>query len=132
MLAAFSSTADAVRCAIAIQQSARRPHRRSAIRDSIGIQMGEVSPSRRRLFGTPIVTARRLCDRGTEGQILCSRLVKNVLSSRQSFNFRDLGDFQLKGLTAPVGVCEVVYERNDPAAMLNRTPFVAAQRNWSA
>ena len=51
-------------------------------------------------------------------------MIANVLASRQTFSFHELGDFQLKGLTAPVGVCEVVYESGDPAALLNRTPFV--------
>ncbi len=124
VLAAFSSSADAVRCAIAIQQSARRPIAGAHFEIRIGIHLGEVLRRDGGYFGTPIVTARRICDRGTAGQILRSRLIKNVLSSRQSFSFRDLGDFQLKGLTAPVGVCEVVYERSDPAAMLTRTPFV--------
>ena len=124
VLAAFSSTADAARCAISIQQNARRPTPGAHFEIRIGIHLGEVLRRDGGYFGTPIVTARRLCDRGTSGQILCSRLIANVLASRQTFSFRDLGDFQLKGLTAPVGVCEVVYERNDPAAMLNRTPFV--------
>ena len=124
VLAAFSSTADAVRCAIAIQQSARRSTAGARFEIRIGIHLGEVLHRDGGYFGTPIVTARRVCDHGSSGQILCSRLVANVLASRQTFSFRDLGDFQLKGLTAPVGICEVVYERNDPAAMLNRTPFV--------
>ncbi len=124
VLAAFSSSADAVRCAIAIQQSARRPTAGAHFEIRIGIHLGEVLRRDGGYFGTPIVTARRICDSGTAGQILCSRLIKNVLSSRQSFSFSDLGDFQLKGLSAPVGVCEVVYERSDPAAILTRTPFV--------
>ncbi len=124
VLAAFSSTADAVRCAIAIQQNARRPSAGARFEIRIGIHLGEVLRRDGGYFGTPIVTARRLCDRGTSGQILCSRLIADVLASRQTFTFRDLGDFQLKGLSAPVGVCEVVFEQNDPAAMLSRTPFV--------
>jgi class 3 adenylate cyclase/tetratricopeptide (TPR) repeat protein len=124
VLAAFSSTADAVRCAIAIQQNTRRPTGGTRFEIRIGIHLGEVLHRDGGYFGTPIVTARRLCDRASSGQILCSRLIANVLASRQTFSFHDLGDFQLKGLTAPVGVCEVVYESGDPAALLNRTPFV--------
>lgn len=124
VLAAFSSTAEAVNCAIAIQQGARRPIAGARFEIRIGIHLGEVLRREGGYFGTPIVTARRICDRGGAGQILCSRLIAQILSSRQTFSFRDLGDFQLKGLTAPVGVCEVGYESNDPAAMLSRTPFV--------
>ena len=90
----------------------------------IGIHLGEVLRREGGYFGIPVVTARRLCDRASSGQILCSRLIAELLASRRTFAFRDLGNFQLKGLSAPVGICEVLYERNDPAAMLNRTPFV--------
>jgi class 3 adenylate cyclase len=124
VLAAFTSTADAIRCAISIQQTARRPISGARFEIRIGIHLGEVMLRDGGYFGTPVVTARRLCDRASSGQILCSRLVAELLSARQTFSFRDLGAFELKGLAAPVGVCEVAYERNDPAAMLNRTPFV--------
>ncbi len=51
-------------------------------------------------------------------------MVEELLSARQTFVFRDLGELDLKGITEPVGVCEVVYQRDDAAAMLTRTPFV--------
>ncbi|HKN01146.1 MAG TPA: AAA family ATPase [Candidatus Binataceae bacterium] len=124
MLAAFSSSADAVRCAISMQQTARRTTGGSRIEIRIGIHLGEVLRRDGGYFGTPVVTARRLCDRASSGQILCSRLIAELLASRQTFGFRDLGKLELKGLAEPVGVCEVVFDRNDPAVMLNRTPFV--------
>ena len=127
VLAAFTSTADAVRCAISIEQSARRPHSGTRFEIRIGIHVGEVLRREEGYFGIPVVTARGLCDRASSGQILCSRLVAEVLSSRQAFSFRDLGALQLKGIATPVGACELVYERSNPAAMLNRTPFVGRE-----
>jgi len=124
VLAAFSSAADAVRCAIQVQHTAGRLINGAKFDIRIGIHLGEVLRRDNGYFGTPIVTTRRLCDRASSGQILCSRIVADLLSSRQSFGFRDLGDQRLKGLAAPVGVCEVIYERDDPIALLNRTPFV--------
>lgn len=124
VLAAFPSAADAVRCAIKVQHTAGRPINGAKFDIRIGIHLGEVLRRDGGYFGTPVVTARRLCDKADKGQILCSRLIADLLSSRQAFGFRDLGDQRLKGLTAPVGVCEVIYERDDPIAMLNRTPFV--------
>lgn len=124
VLAAFPSAADAVRCAIKIQHTARRPINGAKFDLRIGIHLGEVLRRDGGYFGTPVVTARRLCDKAESGQILCSRLVADLLSSRQAFGFRDLGDHKLKGLTNSIGVCEVIYERDDPIAMLNRTPFV--------
>ena len=39
---------------------------------------------------------------------------------------------ELKGIATPVSVCEVVYERKDPAALLNRTPFVGRTEQLEA
>ncbi|MGO9452458.1 MAG: ATP-binding protein [Candidatus Binataceae bacterium] len=124
MLAAFSSSADAVRCAIGMQQTARRLAAGARFEIRIGIHLGEVLRREGGYFGTPVVTARRLCDRAAGGQILCSKLITELLASRQTFGFRDLGKLELKGLAEPVSVCEVVFDRNDPAVMLSRTPFV--------
>jgi class 3 adenylate cyclase/tetratricopeptide (TPR) repeat protein len=124
VLAVFSSAADAVRCAILMQHTARRPLAGQRFEIRIGLHAGEALRREGGYFGTPVVTARRLCDRASAGQILCSRLVAELLGSRQAFSFRDLGSFELKGIAAPMGVCEVIYERNDPAALLSRTPFV--------
>ncbi len=123
-LAAFSSTAEAVRCAISIEQSARRSSGGIQFEIRIGIHLGEVVSQDGGYFGKAVVIARRLCDRAASGQILCSKLIADILSSRQAFSFRDLGTLQLKDIAEPVGVCEVVYERSDPAEMLNRAPFV--------
>ena len=124
VLASFASTADAVRCAINMQQAALRIERSSRIELQIGVHLGEVLRRQEGYFGTPLVVARRLCDLAESGQILCSRMVADVLSSRQMFHFQSRGDIKLKGIAQPMGVCEVLYERNDPGAMINHTPFV--------
>src|ERR1700689_1307654 len=124
VLAAFSSTADAVRCAIGIEQTARRPVAGARFEIRIGIHFGEVLRREGGYFGMALVVARRLCDRASSGQILCSKMIADLLATRQTFNFRALGQLALKALNAPTQVCEVLYERNDPAAMLKRTPFV--------
>ena len=123
-LAVFASTADAIRCAIQVQQTARRPAAGTHFEIRIGIHVGEAMRRDEGYFGAAVVTARRLCDRAHAGQILCSKLVADLLSARHAFNFRDSGLLDLKGITAPVAACEVVYERNDPTALLSRTPFV--------
>ena len=124
ILAAFSSASDAVRCAIKVQQTARRPAAGVHFKIRIGIHAGEAARRGSGYFGTPLVTARRLCDRAEPGQILCSKMIQSILATRRGFDFRELGPLQLKGLTAPISTVEVVYESNDAAALLNRTPFV--------
>jgi class 3 adenylate cyclase len=124
LMVAFASTADAVRCAIAMQQAAaQQPGERLSIR--VGLNVGEVLQQKTGsgYFGTPVVVARRLCDRATAGQILCSQAVSLLLAGRAAFAFREIGAVELKGIAEKVGVYEVVYEAERAAALLARTPF---------
>ena len=124
LLAVFNSAADAVRCAIRIQQESHRPISGNRFQIRAGIHAGEALRRQGGYFGTPLVVARRLCDRSAGGQILCSQLVVNLLAARHSFGFRPLGALELKGIGYPVETCEVVFQAKDSSALLNRTPFV--------
>jgi class 3 adenylate cyclase/tetratricopeptide (TPR) repeat protein len=124
IVAAFESVADAVRCAISIQQTARRPAAGARFEIRVGINAGEAVREESGYFGTAVVLAKRLCERAEAGQILCSQLIGDLLAARQTFAFRALGPLELKDVAAPVSACEVIYEKNDPATMLQRTPFV--------
>jgi class 3 adenylate cyclase len=124
LMVAFASTADAVRCAIAMQQAAvQQPGERLAIR--VGLNVGEVLRQKigSGYFGTPVVVARRICDRAAAGQILCSQAVSLLLAGRAAFAFRELAAVELKGIAERVGVYEVEYEAKRAAALLVRTPF---------
>jgi class 3 adenylate cyclase len=124
VLAAFSSAANAVRCAITMQQTTRAPGGSARFEIRVGIHLGEITHRDDGYFGLPVVAARRLCDAADSGQILCSRMISDLLASRPAFEFRNRGEMKLKGLPAPIGVCEALYEQNDPVALLNRTPFI--------
>jgi tRNA (cmo5U34)-methyltransferase len=112
VMAAFSSTADAVRCAIAIQHAARRPTAGEGLEVRVGLNAGEALRHETDYFGTAVVVARRLCDRAKAEQILCSGLVAGLLSGHQSFKFRDCGRLELKGVAEPVPTYEVLYEKD--------------------
>ncbi len=124
LMVAFGSAADAVRCAIAMQQMSRRPVNGERVAIRIGLNAGDALRDEGDYFGTSVVTARRLCDRAGPGQILCSAVVEGLLAGRQAFSFRHIGDLELKGLTTPVAACEVSYETEQPGLILTRTPFV--------
>lgn len=124
LMVAFASTADAVRCAISMQQASRRPVSGERVTIRVGINAGDALRDEGDYFGTAVVTARRLCDRAGPGQILCSAVVEALLAGRQAFSFHDLGELTLKGLTAPVATREVIYETEQPGLVLSRTPFV--------
>src|SRR5262245_20223124 len=124
-MAAFASPADAVRCAVAMQQGAVRQIDGERLRIRVGLNVGEIMRGAGGgYFGTPVVTARRLCDAAEAGQILCGSTVAGLLAGRRAFRFRALGPQALKGIAEPVGVVEVEYDAEEPAAFLAAIPFV--------
>src|SRR5579862_6018011 len=62
VLAAFDSSADAVVCAIRIQQTARRPVAKLKFEVRIGIHCGEALRRDGGYSGATVVVARKLCD----------------------------------------------------------------------
>jgi class 3 adenylate cyclase/tetratricopeptide (TPR) repeat protein len=129
LMAAFSSTAEAVRCAVAMQSSTLQSVSGERLAIRIGLNVGEIlqQDTGSGYFGTPLVVARRLCDSAASGQILASNVVSGLLAGRQAFRFRDLGLLELKGIGDRVGACEVLYETEQPAAAFARTPFVGRE-----
>jgi class 3 adenylate cyclase len=124
LMATFASAADAVRCAIAMQQAARRPQGGERLRIRAGINNGEVLRHEgANYFGTAVVVASRICALAAAGQILASGLVRTLLASTPELRFEERGAHELKGIIEPVPLFEVLYE-HDPMALLQHTPFV--------
>jgi class 3 adenylate cyclase/tetratricopeptide (TPR) repeat protein len=126
LMAAFGSTSDAVRAAVALQRDARggTGPERPGLR--IGLNVGELQRegSGDAYFGLPVIVASRLCDRAEAGEILATSIVAGLLAGRRAFRFRELGAVELKGVGAPVAVCAVEYEREGGAPLAGATPFV--------
>jgi class 3 adenylate cyclase len=131
LMVAFASAADAVRCAIMMQQASRRRVRGERLAVKVGINAGEPMSEGDDYFGTPVVVARRLCDRAGPGQILCSAVIESLLAGRQAFSFHDLGPLELKGIAAPVEAREVAYETDRAGVLLTRTPFVGRSKEMA-
>ncbi len=77
----FSSAADAVACAIAMQQSAAIPSRQEGaapLEIRIGVSSGEATQEGNDLFGPPVVEASRLCAAASARQILVSDVVRSL------------------------------------------------------
>jgi DNA-binding winged helix-turn-helix (wHTH) protein/tetratricopeptide (TPR) repeat protein len=124
LMAAFPSAADALRCAIAMQQTAAQKWGMpSFVR--VGVNVGELFRPKTGSgpFGTSILLAKRLCTHAQPGQILCSHAVSHLLAGRAAFAFRELPQLALEGGAAKVAVCEVVYEVERASALLVRTPL---------
>ena len=112
VLAVFGA-ADAVACAVAMQQAVDGPARLDGIPLSIriGLALGDLSFEEDGAFGTPVVQAARLVAAVHPGQILVTDLVRMVAGGRTGAAFFDKGLLELKGLPEPVAACEVAWER---------------------
>ena len=131
LMAAFLSAADALRCAISMQQASRRPVAGERLAIRVGLNAGEAFRDEADYFGTPVVVARRLCDQAGPGQILCSELVAGLLAGRAGFSFVSLGALELKGVPQPVVALDVRYEADAPPGLVARLPFVGRQGELS-
>ena len=107
----FTSTADAVACAIAMQQSVDTSHLDSAapLEIRIGVSSGEATLDGDDLYGPPVVEASRLCAAASAQQILVSDVVRSLTRGR-GHRFTSVGGLTLKGLPEPVLAFEVVWE----------------------
>jgi predicted ATPase/class 3 adenylate cyclase len=124
LMVAFDSAIDAVKCAIAMQQASRRPTAGERLQIRAGLNVGEAFVGDSNYFGSPVVIARRLCDRAGPGQIFASDLVARLLGPRlRDFRTNDLGSLELKGISEPVPAVEFLYAQ-DPRALLRKLPFV--------
>ena len=121
LMVAFSSAANAVRAAVAMQQASRRPVRGERLTIRVGLNAGEAIRDAADWFGLPVVIARRLCDGAGGGEIRCTEVVTSLLTGRPEFAFTELGPLDLKGVAKPVGAYSVEY-RTVPATGLRPGP----------
>ena len=111
VMLSFLSPAEAVTCAVRIQQAAARTRARSGgpqIR--IGVNAGEATLEAGDWFGPPVVVASRLCGRAEADQILVSDVVRTLAGTRGGHAYKSVGLLELKGLADPVATAEVLWE----------------------
>jgi DNA-binding SARP family transcriptional activator/class 3 adenylate cyclase/WD40 repeat protein len=118
VMGGFTSTAAALRCAVAIQQAIEERNRTAgegvpgaevlALR--VGISVGDAVVDGGDLQGTAVVEAARLCAAAEGGTILCSEAVRVVSANRSGCTFSPARPVELKGLPEPVRAHEVVWE----------------------
>src|SRR5262245_43416689 len=78
-MVAFPAAVAAARCAIAMQQAARRRAVGTPLAVRVGLNVGEALKDETDYLGTPVLIARRLCDHARGGQILCTGAVLGLL-----------------------------------------------------
>ena len=113
-LLSFASAADALDCAIAIQESfknynERHPDEKLSVR--IGVAAGEPIEEDGDLYGAAVNLAARICARAKAGRILIAQIVRDeIVESGGALQFTDGGKIELKGFSQPVDVHEVVWD----------------------
>ena len=94
---AFRSAANAVRCAVAIEEAAGPP---------IGLHAGEIGRGEV-VAARPVVLAARLASLAREGQALASTLVRELAAGDAGLRFGEAREVSLPGLTGRMSVHEV-------------------------
>ena len=110
LMIAFSSALNAVACAKRMQEQIAEHNEQAGGEASglrVGLNAGEVISAEGDYFGTPVVLAKRLCDRATPGQTLLSDVVRALVGNRGEYRFVSLGAIDLKGFSDAPGVFEL-------------------------
>jgi class 3 adenylate cyclase len=108
-MSSFSSTAEAVNCAVAIQQGFERYNRGNAepIHVRIGLDCGEPVEDSNDLFGSTVQLAARLCSAASPGQILVSENIYREHGG--AAGFEPTKRRRLKGFSHPVSAFECAW-----------------------
>lgn len=103
IMAAFTSAACAVRCAMAAMQevAAHRNDPHPPLRLRVGIAAGEPIEHANDLFGTTVQLASRLCSHAAPQQILVSNVVAELCAGKM-LPMQAIGALTLKGFDQPV------------------------------
>jgi adenylate cyclase len=111
MLVEFASVVDAVRCAVAVQQTV--PERNTGVAADnrielrIGINLGDVIVEGDDLYGDGVNIAARIEALADPGGVFVSNTVHDHVRDRLPFVFEDLGEQQVKNIARPVRVYRV-------------------------
>jgi adenylate cyclase len=123
MLVEFQSVADAVRCAVEIQQRMARRNADVAedrqIRFRIGINLGDIIFQDDDIFGDGVNIAARLEQLAEVGGICVTTAVHDQVADRLDVAFEDLGEKSLKNISRPIRVFRVVLDAPPQAGGAN-------------
>jgi class 3 adenylate cyclase/tetratricopeptide (TPR) repeat protein len=110
LLVAFTGAADALGCAVAMQQAVEASQRGGAdgLGLRVGVACGDVTvDDGGDVHGSVVVEAARLCASATAGQILASEVARRLVGSRGGHAYTPMGRLELRGFADPVAVVEV-------------------------
>ena len=100
-LSIFDSSADAVRCGIAIQNELQREPR---VKLRIGIHSGDVVYDSEGIYGDCVNIASRIESLSVPGAVLFSAKVYDEIKNQRDIQAKPIGKFHLKNVKQPVEV----------------------------
>src|SRR5947209_4102145 len=129
-LCVFSSARDALRGAVALQQSFRESVQLDPslpLTVGMGLDAGDAIPVRGGYRGGALNLAARLCSIAGGGEILASETVIGLARKTPGLAYVGRGRVTLKGLPAPVGVLQVAPEGELPAELPPLQPILVTR-----
>lgn len=133
VLAEFASVLNAVKCAVAIQETmlernaSLAPERRMQFR--IGINQGDVLFDGERIFGDGINIAARLETLCAPGSICISRKVYDEIKGRFEIRYESLGPQRLKNISEPVHAYQISVSDVASSTRRKLPPIFTTKRN---
>jgi adenylate cyclase len=105
-LAEFSAVQDAVQCAVTIQERLAE----SSLDFRIGVNLGDVIDDGKDIHGEGVNIAARIEALADPGGISVSGGVYDQVRNRLKYSFEDMGEFEVKHVSAPVRIYRVAFE----------------------
>ena len=125
-IAEFSSAISAAKCALALQSELSK-HAESGSGDDriayrIAMHLGDLVFDEGDIFGDGVNVAARLEALAPQGGIVVSGTVRDLLKNQADFTLEDKGAHQLKNVSEPVRVYELVASERSKQHLTNRRP----------
>jgi WD40 repeat protein/class 3 adenylate cyclase len=128
-LASFASARQALRAAVDLQLAfldEMELDPAMPLRVGIGIDAGEAVPVSDGYRGGALNLAARLCSKAEAGEVLASQGVLHLARATDGLRFIERGEVEMKGLTEPVRVLQVVADNYQPADISQRMERVSS------
>jgi TolB-like protein/class 3 adenylate cyclase/Tfp pilus assembly protein PilF len=104
-LSIFKSAAEAVECAITMQQQFNSDQ---SVPLRIGIHLGDIVYDKSEIYGDGVNLASRIESMGIPGSILISGILNNAVKNQGTISTKSLGFFELKNIKEPIELFTII------------------------
>jgi adenylate cyclase len=132
LLAEFTSAADAVQCAVAVQMKLKKKNEN--LSDSrkmhfrIGINIGDIVHENNRIYGDGVNIAARIESLADSGGITISRNIYNHIKKKLDFGYEYIGEHTVKNISDPVRVYKIIMDPKDSKNILKQEASHAVEK----